>query len=612
MKISKTLFKQYTRCPRVCALDDIYKKKLGTDASIFGDDEKDNIVELLHSMFDSDTGDDLVNIPDAQMQALLPYYNKLEEHAMAVASEYFGGNIHYSLETKKQKSFQFIDNHHNEYYCYLDGFQETDTEIRIFEVKATTTKKFRELGPTVKGSLVPIFIEENNILKINPYQDIDNPSYNRHYQKLFNRYSDVGRYVFDLAVERYIIENAIKQSQQYQNKKLKYYLVVLNNNYVLDANIDIDNPVYRPDRNNNELVSFIDLSDITLQYQETINTYKDMLTKYLDKLSADPVNVGRFCERKSMAKCPFVRTCWKAALEPGSILEYIGGHHGFKDETGYKHEIIDLVNSNYLKIDSIPRDWLSRENNIIQRYCYDNNAEYLNKEKIIKGIKAIKYPIYHLDFESFPSPLPRYFGESPYTQSVFQYSLHVEKKMGECDKHRDHFEFLARDNEDHRLELVQKLIKDINLDNGGTVLVYNKSFEQSRIKELADIFPQYRKELEKINRHIFDLMDIVSTRSEFYIELGFSEKEAKTINYYHNKLRGSFSIKKVLPLFSDLSYEGMGVANGTEAIAAYASFKYLDKADLELLYQDMIEYCKQDTWAMVVILLGLAKKVGLI
>ena len=592
MKISKTLFKQYTRCPRVNALDDIYKKKLGTDASIFGDDEQDNLVELLQTMFDEDSGEDLVNVADPQMQALLPYYNKLEEYAMQIAAKKFGDNIIYSLDTKKQKSFQFIDDFKNEYYCYLDGFQEEDNVIRVFEVKATTSKKFLELGPKRKGERTPLFIEKDNVLRLNPY-DIDGKGMQDHYQKLLNRYSSVGRYAFDLAVERYIVERGMNQFNTYAGKKVEYYLVVLNANYIFDGTYVDGEMEYKPDANGNELVCFIDMSQITADYQEIIEGMKNTLTKYIDVLSADAVNVGKYCERKSMAKCPFVKTCWKAALESGSILEYLGNHHGFKDENDEKYETIDLINSGYLKMDSIPISWLNRPNNRIQRDCYDKNTEYLNKDKIIKGLKAIQYPIFHLDFESFPSPLPRFAGEKPYMQSVFQYSLHIERKVGDCDKDRDHLEFLARDNDDHRLALIEQMIKDIDLTNGGTVLVYNKSFEETRIKEFAIMFPQYKKELEKINAHMFDLIDLVSTRSAFYQDLGFSEEESKINNYYHNELHGSYSIKKVLPLFSDLTYKGMPVANGTEAIAAYASFKYLNDEDLKILQRDLIEYCKQ-------------------
>ena len=49
MNISKTLFKQYTRCPRVASLDDLYKKRLASGASIFGDDDQDDLIELLLS-----------------------------------------------------------------------------------------------------------------------------------------------------------------------------------------------------------------------------------------------------------------------------------------------------------------------------------------------------------------------------------------------------------------------------------------------------------------------------------------------------------------------------------------------------------------------------------
>ena len=89
-------------------------------------------------------------------------------------------------------------------------------------------------------------------------------------------------------------------------------------------------------------------------------------------------------------------------------------------------------------------------------------------------------------------------------------------------------------------------------------------------------------------------------------------KQKRNEDYYNNNLQGSFSIKKVLPLFSDLSYRDLNVAKGTEAIAAYAKFKDLEAEDLASLQKDLIEYCKQDTYAMVLILWELMRKVGLL
>ena len=80
-------------------------------------------------------------------------------------------------------------------------------------------------------------------------------------------------------------------------------------------------------------------------------------------------------------------------------------------------------------------------------------------------------------------------------QSLFQYSLHKEEQEGICDIEKNHTEYLAPDHKDHREDLIKKMIEDIDLSKGGTVLVYNQTFEKTRLKELARMFPKYKKEL---------------------------------------------------------------------------------------------------------------------
>ena len=118
----------------------------------------------------------------------------------------------------------------------------------------------------------------------------------------------------------------------------------------------------------------------------------------------------------------------------------------------------------------IPREWLSRPNNVIQYDVVKSGEPYYDKEKIRAGLNELKYPLYHLDFESFPCPLPRFKYETPHSQSLFQFSLHVEKSEGECDKEKDHYGFLAPDHQDRREELVVNLLKYIKPD-GGSVTV---------------------------------------------------------------------------------------------------------------------------------------------
>ena len=46
----------------------------------------------------------------------------------------------------------------------------------------------------------------------------------------------------------------------------------------------------------------------------------------------------------------------------------------------------------------------------------------------------------------------------------------------------------------------------------------------------------------------------------------------------------------------------LAVKNGTEALVTYARFKHMDSVEFKSMYNALLEYCKQDTWAMVVIL----------
>ena len=67
---------------------------------------------------------------------------------------------------------------------------------------------------------------------------------------------------------------------------------------------------------------------------------------------------------------------------------------------------------------------------------------------------------------------------------------------------------------------------------------------------------------------------------------------------------GSYSIKLVLPaIIPELSYEGMAVANGDDAVLAYKQLgETSDPTETEQIRKDLLEYCKLDTLAMVKLL----------
>ncbi len=602
MNISKTLFKEYSRCERVYPLTEIYKKKLNQKVNLFDEDRDELILEILSRFYDCETGDDLIMVSQEEVEAMLPFYKDVERVALENARIVFGKEFEYFENTNEQKKFSFIDNNGYNYYCYLDGYYEDDEEIIVIEVKSASSSKLKNFGPVIK-TLKPLFKKNNNIyslIDINEWE-YDAKKYSNYYQKLFDKENDLGKYIYDLAIERYIIENSLKQNNSKSlNKKIRYYLTILNSDFVLDKDLKYF-------KDGDSVINYVDLTEITKIYLEEINHIKEKMVKNIIENNLNTKVFKKECVA-SKKRCEFFGVCFKELQEKDSILNYMESKY-FYDENQKVYTLIDLVNRGYKKIDSIPLNWIKNENQLIQRKCFDNNVEYLDYEKLTRGIQEIKYPIYHLDFEAFASPLPRFYKEKPFSQSVFQFSIHIEKKENECDLEKDNVSFVSSDFSDQRLELVKKMIETIDLKNGGTVLVYNKSFEYNRIKEFIDFFPQYRLKLELILKHMIDLEDIIHKGRSFYEKIGFLKRTSK-INFYNNLQIGKYSIKKLLPVFTDLSYDELNIKNGVIASNSYAKFRYLEKEEIEEIRKDLIDYCGQDTWSMVVILKGLKEKIN--
>lgn len=623
MAITKTNFINYSRCPRYVALDDLKHEKLDSMVTLeeyLKEDEEERINEILNGMYDEE-GNDLIDVRNEHLETMLPYYNKVEILAGRLAPKYFKGIFKYSAYTQSQESFDFKINGIR-YLCYVDIYNETEDAFNIIEVKATTSKKYLDIGSTTKDEFgnkkinsifrkgadgIYYLIEDLN-LNIEDYMKEE--KYYEYKQKLFNKLDAAGHYVFDLAVQRYIIEQDLKQNNMEDKiDKVKYYLAVLNHEYIFDGTYEYDEPVYNTDEFGNDIVSYFDMTSITRDYLDIIDIERKKVEMYVKNLKIDDFPIGPYCEHKKTTACKYKKICWSHIPAYNSIFNYIDSHHGFKDENGTKYEVFELIKDGIIKMEDVPTNYLNRKKNVIQKDALLSDKPFINRQKIIDGIKQITYPIYHLDFETFPCPLPRYRGEKCYTQSVFQFSLHIEREPNVCDKEKDHYEFLAYNHSDLREELIRKMCEYIDTESGGTVLVYNESFEKTRLKELAAIFPEYKTKLLKIRDMVFDLMNITKTKSSLYEDLGYDKEEAKMFNYYHKDQSGSFSIKKFLPLFSDLTYKGMEIGNGVEAMIAYARFPKLNESEFKHKYQKLVEYCKQDTWAMYAVLKGLKKEV---
>ena len=340
----------------------------------------------------------------------------------------------------------------------------------------------------------------------------------------------------------------------------KSCLVYVNSNYIKNGELDLSKYFKIED-----VTEKINLSDV----EKEIKKLKSIINS--DNEPNDDLSLS--C--KNPYSCPFFKYCTKNLVKP-NVFD-IGWSVQFKKKLDlYNRGIIsypDLLKSNLLN---------EKANNQI-KFELNNLEPLINKDKIKSLLNSLRYPLYFLDFESFQASIPTIDQTKPYQQICFQYSLHYYL---EEDGELFHKEYLSKDYDGNPMYgLCKRLCEDIPINS--CVLVYNDSFEITRLKEMAKLFPEFRDHLLNIANNIIDLLP-----------------PFKNQDYYVKEMGGSASIKKVLPaLFPNdetLDYHNLDqVHKGDEASSAYLSLKNLNKEDEEKLRKNMLKYCELDTYAMV-------------
>ena len=628
--------------------------------------------ELLDSMKDSTMGDaefseeddeKFDSAPSPEHEALLPYYNQVENEALRVAKKYFHGSfISDSRNVQKQKLFEYKRNGHT-YRCYVDIYNENENEINIIEVKATTNRKylywikyngdkkenkglfFRNTNDRKDRITYPLFVKDRNFWHLNTadstVSDVALETFTKKKEELLDRYSKVGKYPHDLAFQRFVIEHRLRQIGD--NRPVNYYLAVLNSEYIYDGAIDKNGKCVYNTIDDQEIITFLNLNRITEEYQAKILEELAYLESYISTPHDvnKKVDVGKHCAWGENTECLFWSHCFqklRGVPDTNSANKYMNSDQSFK-ACGIIGKY-QLINEGYYKLDDVPLDWLKNKKHLIQRDCYDNGTEYVDQEKMTYWFDQLEYPIYHFDFEGFPCPLPRFKGESPYRQSVFEFSLHIEREPGVCDKEKDNFIFLNEEYFDDERKALAKAIVDhfeYNEDGSlkGTMLAQFTSYEKGRLEELAALYPEYSAKLLAIRDKSADLLHLLRNNEmyermyekkygkEEYEKMKREMKKGKStgienvdiFNYYHKDLSGGYSIKKTLPvLVPSLTYKGMDVGNGVQAYIAYINYDSAQptfntlrtKADRR---EALKRYCQQDTWAMVEILRKVREKI---
>lgn len=356
------------------------------------------------------------------------------------------------------------------------------------------------------------------------------------------------QYLEDAAFQYYVITNTGLELDDIS-------IVHLNTAYVRQGSLDV-----------HKLFTVRSVLREAVDLQSSVQRRSEAL-KLMLKQPEPVADIGPHCG--SPYECDFTNHCWSHLPKVDSVFD-LGTRAAWK-----------LYAAGYHHLDQIPADYVLTQSVQQQLDHYRSGETFINTEAIRGFLAGISYPIYYLDFETVWPGVPEFDNASPFNQIPFQLSLHVQNT---ADAEAEHYEFLGDGRNDPREALAAELIKLCGTT--GTILCYNASFEKQRIEQLAQRYPHQAKALLALTTRLGDLMTPFQKRW-----------------YYHPEFKGRFSIKTVLPILCpDLRYDSLMIQEGNTATIVYGQLKHQDEVTAAVQREDLLAYCKMDTWAMVRVL----------
>ena len=306
-------------------------------------------------------------------------------------------------------------------------------------------------------------------------------------------------------------------------------------------------------------------NDLTAEVQARSSTVPGLLDQAKQvAASSEPLSpIGSRCSKPY--PCPYRGYCWKDTEYPLTGLPGIG------------KQLDALLGDGHFDIRDLPESILkSEDQKRVWRATRSGKAELRPGSR--NAFEALPYPRYYLDFETAGSAIPRWIGTRPFQQIPFQWSLHVEHRDGSLD----HFEFLDLSGGLPVRAAAQALLDAIQ--EVGPIFMFT-AFERSCINTMAAFCPDLKEQLDKFVSRLVDLHPIAKQ------------------HYYHPAMRGSWSIKAILPTIApELDYASLsGIADGMAAQRSYAeaTSRETEVSRVATIRNELLRYCKHDTLAMV-------------
>lgn len=340
------------------------------------------------------------------------------------------------------------------------------------------------------------------------------------------------------------------------------YIIHLNNEYVRQGELDI--------------IKLFTIQNVDQEIESVLSEVEQDIRVAQEYLGKDVEPVGPCCcIYKGRSK-----HCTTFNHTNPNVPSY--GVHDISRIGNSKKKLEHFIENNEFNLSDIQDIGVLNDAQQNQILTYVSDRVIINHNDIKDELEKLEYPLYFFDYETYPSAIPLYDGYVPYDQIPFQYSLHV---LTSPDAELTHVDFLYTHQDDPSLSLAESLQSHIGPT--GSIIVWSKSFEIGRNKELATRLPQYAEFFTSLNNRVYDLMDIFTKQ-----------------HYVHKDFKGKTSIKKILPVLApELSYTDLEIREGGTASQTWKSLVdgVYKSSEVGEVIHNLQKYCERDTYAMYVI-----------
>ena len=463
------------------------------------------------------------------------------------------------------------------------------------------------------------------------------------------------KYLYDLLFQYYVYKNAKLNinnvGYMFINKEFELsipsYPIALNDFdsfFVIKNNINLENGTI-------SLKDYFDKKLYVFKTNKPSEIENESIESILEQINLISNQNNLLPKRNYLCRknprCPFIEFCFSDASDPNSIFK-LTNWNAFG---GNYNTTMKLIDEGVYKISDIPDGEFSEFNKNNKRLNVYNQIRYQKgeiKEKYIVDSKKveeilkkdylnddIKWLIF-FDFESFQNCMPLVDDSKPWKQVVSQYSMHLVNVNYDLSKHDFdkgiggqiyHYEFIGNPKTDKfknpSIDLYSTLLSQLNqvginpLGKDYKVIVFNKNFEESRMKEFIkhDKFSQNSslvEFVENFKNNIVDLLDFFTSgaiysrdfngRGSLKVVQPTLAEDKDVLDYYKNILE--FDLSNSL----DYHKENALVYNGAICLDLYKSLlirSHLNEENINLptkeLLNQALAYCKIDSWGTVII-----------